>query len=112
MLNSLTSLCITKLDVLDHFAEIKICTGYQYKNQVLTAETYPVDSRILFECQPVYETWPGWNTNTSNARAMTDLPQAAQNYLARIEDLVGLPISILSVGPERDKTILISEPII
>ncbi|MES2204456.1 MAG: adenylosuccinate synthase [Pseudomonadota bacterium] len=108
MLSSLSSLCITKLDVLDTFSEIKICTGYRYKNTVLTAQSFPMDSAVLAECEPVYEVWPGWKASTANARSLTDLPIEARNYLARIEVLVGLPISIFSVGPERDSTIRIS----
>ena len=105
MLSSLSSLCITKLDVLDTFDEIKICTGYRYQNTLLTAETFPMDSAALAQCQPIYETWPGWKTSTTRVRAFDDLPQATKNYLARIETLVGLPISVFSVGPERDETI-------
>lgn len=87
MLNGFTSLCITKLDVLDTFAEIKICTEYH--------------SAI----EPVYEVWPGWQTSTSHVRSFDKLPQAARNYLKRIEELIGLPISILSVGPGRESTL-------
>ncbi len=105
MLSSLSSLCITKLDVLDTFDEIKICTGYRYQNTVLTAETFPMDSAVLAQCQPIYEIWPGWKTSTTKARSLADLPEATRNYLARIETLVGLPISVFSVGPERDETI-------
>lgn len=105
MLSSLSSLCITKLDVLDTFSEIKICTGYRYQNTVLTADTFPTDSAVLAQCEPVYETWPGWQASTTKIRSFVDLPQATKNYLARIEALVGLPVSVFSVGPERDQTI-------
>lgn len=108
MLNSFSSLCITKLDVLDTFADIKLCTGYQYQDAIFTAETWPMDASILAQCQPIYETWPGWQVSTASVRSFADLPQAAKNYLARIEALVGLPISVFSVGPERSETIGVS----
>ena len=107
MLSSLSSLCITKLDVLDTFTEIKLCTAYRHGDEILTE--YPMDAAILAQCQPIYEVWPGWQISTANVRSLEDLPIAARNYLARIETLVGLPMSILSVGPERDSTIMISK---
>ena len=108
MLSSLSSLCITKLDVLDTFAEIKICTAYRHGNAVLTAANFPMDSATLAQCEPIYETWPGWQTSTAHVRSLAELPKEARNYLARIEALVGLPMSVLSVGPGRESTILIS----
>lgn len=107
MLSSLSSLCITKLDVLDTFDEVKICIAYRYGDETLTG--FPTDAAILAQCQPIYEKWPGWKTNTTNVRSFNDLPLEAKNYLSRIETLVGVPMSILSVGPERDSTLSISK---
>lgn len=112
MLNSVSSLCVTKLDVLDTFEEIKICVGYEYRGEIFTAATLPIDPAILAQCQPVYEVWPGWKESTAHVRTLAELPQAARNYLAQIEALVGLPISVFSVGPERESTILISNQVI
>ncbi len=108
MLSSLSSLCITKLDVLDTFAEVKICTAYRHGNAVLTAANFPMDSVTLAQCEPIYETWPGWQTSTADVRSLAELPKEARNYLARIEALIGLPMSVLSVGPGRESTILVS----
>ena len=108
MLSSVSSLCITKLDVLDAFDEVKICTGYRYQDTIFTAATYPIDPAVLAQCEPVYEIWPGWKVSTADARSLAELPEAAKNYLTRIEALMNLPISVLSVGPEREQTMLAS----
>ena len=103
-LNSLTGLAITKLDVLDMLDEIKICTGYEYKGQIL--EHFPAEIKILQECNPVYITLPGWNQDISGIKEFADLPENAKNYLARIEELSEVKIKIISVGPERESTII------
>ncbi len=108
MLNGFNRLCITKLDVLDAFDEVKICVAYQHGNQIFTAANFPSDVSCLSECQPIYETLPGWKTSLSHVRQFSDLPVAVKSYLARIEALVGVPIEIVSVGPERDQTMLVS----
>lgn len=102
--NSLTSICLTKLDVLDGLDEIKLCVGYDCNGK--RYDMPPSDSELYADCQPIYETMPGWKETTF---AMTDedsLPQAAKNYLERIETLLNVPISILSTGPQRDQTIV------
>ena len=98
--NGLGSLILTKLDVLDSFEEIKICTGYQYKGESL--DHFPASLRVLQECEPVYETLPGWKTPTSEARRMSDLPEAARNYIARLEEICEIPIALISVSPSRE----------
>ncbi|THB75355.1 MAG: adenylosuccinate synthase [Desulfobacteraceae bacterium] len=103
-LNSLTGLVITKLDVLDDLDEIKICTHYSYKGKDLY--DFPASINVLKECEPVYETLPGWKSKTSNLLNFDQLPQIAQDYLARIEQLVEVPIKIVSVGPGREATII------
>ena len=94
-LNGFTHLALTKLDVLDGFAELKICTAYHLPNGEVIK---PVPDT------PIYETWSGWPQNsTDQARSWDELPQAAQAYLKRIEELVGVPIQYVSVGPEREE---------
>ncbi len=100
-LNGFTQLAITKLDVLDGMAELKICTGYRLPDG--TTINYVPDTPIYEVVEPIYESWPGWPKNTTNqARSWAELPAAAQNYLNRIEALTGVPIKFVSVGPERD----------
>lgn len=101
-LNGFTELAVTKLDVLDGLAEIKICTAYRLPDGRII-QAVP-DTPLYETVEPVYETWPGWPENSTNtARRWADLPPAAQNYLKRIEDLAGVPIRYVSVGPERDE---------
>lgn len=102
-LNGFTGLAITKLDVLDGMDELKICTGYRLPNGDLI--DYVPDTPILETAQPVYETWPGWSDSTKGVRDWQGLPQNAQRYLKRIEELAGTPITYVSVGPEREAII-------
>lgn len=103
-LNGFTGLAITKLDVLDGLREIKICVGYRLDGQVITHVPYTPD----FErCEPIYETWPGWEKPTRDARCWDDLPAEAQAYLRRISELAGVPIQYVSVGPAREQLIVI-----
>ncbi|MFK5952481.1 MAG: adenylosuccinate synthase [Desulfobacterium sp.] len=104
-LNSLTGLVITKLDVLDELKEIKICTGYEYNGDVM--EDFPASIKALENCTPVYETHPGWQTDTSKLKSFDQFPENAKKYLARIEELSGVKIKILSVGPDREATIIL-----
>lgn len=103
-LNGFTGLAITKLDVLDGLAEIKICTGYRLDGQLI--QRVP-DTPDYERCEPIYESWPGWQTSTRDARSWRDLPWEAQAYLRRIETLAGVPIRYISVGPEREQLIVI-----
>lgn len=107
-LNSLTGLAITKMDVLDGLETIKICTAYEYKGEIL--HDFPASLEVLAACTPVYETHPGWQEDISNVRSIEDLPQNAQKYLKRIEELCEVPIEIISVGPQRDETIVVKNP--
>jgi adenylosuccinate synthase len=102
-INGFTSIAITKLDVLDSLDEIKICVGYRLPS----GETidYVPDPNVLESIEPIYESWPGWEQSTTEARKWDDLPKAAQRYLRRIEELTGAPIGWISVGPERDEII-------
>lgn len=99
-LNGFTDLAVTKLDILDSLAELKICVGYKVGSEVL--ERVP-DTATLELATPVYETWPGWQEPTLACRAWSDLPANARRYLERIQELAGVPITWVSVGPERDE---------
>lgn len=99
-LNGFSSLAVTKLDVLDDFDELKICTHYELNGEKID---YVPDTPDMERCTPVYETWPGWKTSTAHARRWDDLPKAARAYLHRISELAGVPIEFVSVGPERDQ---------
>lgn len=103
-LNGFTGLAITKLDVLDGLAELKICTGYRLDGQVIARVP---DTPDFERCEPVYETWPGWDRPTRDARRWDDLPAQAQAYLRRIAELAGVPIRYVSVGPAREQLIVI-----
>ena len=104
MINALDALALPKLDVLDEFEQIRICTAYTLNGQ--TIETMPYSAATLAECIPVYETMPGWNSKTSGITKYEDLPDAAKNYIRRIEELTGVPVALISTGPERDETII------
>lgn len=99
-LNGFSSLAVTKLDVLDDFDELLICTHYRLDGQ--TIDHVP-DTPDMERVTPVYESWPGWKAPTSEARRWDDLPKAARAYLHRIAELAGVPIEFVSVGPERDQ---------
>ncbi len=106
--NSITGLCITKLDVLDGLETLKICNGYKYQGEML--ELPPVGADAIEQCEAVYEELPGWTEKTVGVRNKQDLPQNALNYLNRLEEVVGIPIDIISTGPERDETIVLRNP--
>lgn len=106
--NGLTGLAITKLDVLDKFDSIKICTAYSYKGKML--RDFPSDSHILSQCKPVYEEIDGWNTDICAATTHAELPQQARTYLAKLEEVCSCPVVLVSVGPRRDQTMQIRDP--
>ena len=107
-INGLTGLCITKLDVLDGIQELQICTGYQLDGQMV--DTLPIGADDVARCQPVYETLPGWSESTFGLSQWDQLPANARNYLKRLEQLCGVPVAIVSTGPERDETIVLDHP--
>jgi len=106
MINGITHIAITKLDVLDQFEQIKICTGYSYKGKIL--KTFPSDVQSLTSIEPIYETFEGWNTSISDVRSYNDLPANARNYVEAMSELTGTKIQIISVGARRDQTIFIN----
>jgi adenylosuccinate synthase len=101
--NSLSGLALTKLDVLDTFADIKICTHYMYQGKKI--DSIPFDMNVLEHCEPVYETVPGWNSSTYGLTEINALPEAARDYIARLSTLCDVPIEIVSTGPDREHTI-------
>lgn len=103
-LNSLTGLAITKLDVLDVLDEIKICTGYKYNGTII--KDFPPEIKALQKCTPVYETHPGWKQDITRITNFNDLPENTKKYIARIEELSNVKIKIVSLGPEREATII------
>jgi adenylosuccinate synthase len=106
--NSLTGLCMTKLDVLDGVEDIKICTGYRLDGKLLHAP--PMLADCFAACEPVYETLPGWSEPTREITQYADLPAAAQAYVEHVEGLLGIPVDIVSTGPSRDAIIMRRNP--
>jgi adenylosuccinate synthase len=98
-------LAIMLLDVLSEFDELAICTAYRCGGERL--EHFPAHAHVLAQCEPIYEHLPGWRTDIAGCRSAADLPAAARRYLQRLQDILGLPIRIVSVGPDRNQTILV-----
>jgi adenylosuccinate synthase len=106
-LNGLDSAAIMKLDVLDSFSTVKICTSYRLGGRELHAP--PANLTDMAACEPVYEEWPGWQCDTSSAATWDDLPEKARRYLGRIEELLETPLALVSVGPGRGQTVHLRE---
>jgi adenylosuccinate synthase len=109
-INGFTDLVLTKFDVLDHLDEIQVCVAYQRRGEVVT--TFPTSLHALEECEPVYETLPGWKASTVDVRRYEDLPANAKRYNAYISEFLDIPVTIVSVGPERTQTIVCDESIV
>ena len=107
-LNGVTGTCITKLDVLDGLPEIRVCTSYTVRGEALAL--LPSGADAVAECVPVFESLPGWNESTVGVKDFDALPANARAYLARIEALTGVPIAMVSTGPDRTQTILRHHP--
>ncbi|HNC46830.1 MAG TPA: adenylosuccinate synthetase, partial [Acidobacteriota bacterium] len=104
LINGLSSIAMTKLDVLDTLPELKICIGYRHNGTVLT--DIPHDATILEAVEPVYETFPGWQASTAGITTYADLPEKARAYVDRLTELVGCEIGLISTGPDRNETII------
>jgi adenylosuccinate synthase len=104
MLNGLDAIALTKLDVLDEIEEIKICVGYLRRGEVL--KDIPYGANVLAECEPIYESVPGWKTTTTRITDYNELPDAAKDYISRIEELCEAPVAMVSTGPDRTETII------
>ncbi len=109
--NGLDCLAITKLDVLDEFDEIKVCVAYRDKESGETYKDLLSIGSSFQRMEPIYETFPGWRTSTTSCRSSKDLPKEAQGYLNFLEKNLEVPIALVSVGPKRDQTIVIEDPI-
>jgi adenylosuccinate synthase len=106
--NGLNGIALTKLDVLDGLKEIKICTGYRLGGELI--DYLPAAQGAQSAVEPVYETLEGWNGTTQGARSWNDLPAQAVKYVRYIEELIGAPVALLSTSPEREDTILVTDP--
>jgi adenylosuccinate synthase len=101
-------LALTKLDVLDGFAALNICVGYELDGSRIDA--LPPTASAQARCRPIYETMPGWQDTTAGARSYADLPAEAVKYIRRIEELIGCPVAVLSTSPKREDTISLKDP--
>ena len=105
-INGAQSGALTRLDVLDAFPSVKICTAYRYEGSVV--ESFSSNEAVLARCQPIYEELPGWRKPTAHLRHYDDLPPEAKAYVSRLEVLLGCPMDVISVGPRREETIMVS----
>ena len=108
-INSISGLCLTKLDVLDGLETIRICTGYKDRDGVLLVDA-PTDADSYLGLEPVYEEVAGWSESTVGVKSLEALPENARAYIRRVEELVGAPIDIVSTGPDRNETIVLRHP--
>ncbi len=110
-INGLDCLAVTKLDVLDEFDEIKVCVRYKDRRTGQVYENLPSMAGAFWRMEPVYESFPGWRQPTSDCRSYSDLPAPAQRYLNFISEQLDVPVAIVSVGPKRDQTVVVEDPI-
>ena len=108
-INGLDCLAVTKLDVLDKLEEIKVCVAYEIDGEI--CNHFPTNASQFANCKPVYKTLPGWRSDTTGCRSLSDLPKKALTYLKYLAELMKVPIAIVSVGPGRDQTIIVEDPI-
>jgi adenylosuccinate synthase len=108
MVGGIDGIALTKLDVLDGFAEVKLCTAYRCDGRLY--DYFPAGASLQAAIEPVYETAEGWQESTRGARSWVDLPATAIKYIRRIEELIGAPVALLSTSPERDDTVLVRDP--
>jgi len=106
--SGITELSLNSLDVLTGIPVLKICTAYKYKNEIV--KNFPANINNLKECQPIYEELPGWEEDITKVKNMSELPVNTKEYIKKISELTGVPVTIFSVGPNRDQTILIKNP--
>ena len=107
-INGVSGMCLTKLDVLDGLESLKLCTGYRLHGKHV--DIFPVGAEEAAACEPMYEEMPGWTEPTVGVKLMKDLPANAQAYVKRIEELVGVPVDMVSTGPDREETIVLRHP--
>ncbi|MFZ6753157.1 adenylosuccinate synthase [Undibacterium sp. Dicai25W] len=109
-INGVSGMCLTKLDVLDGIETLKLCTGYKLGDKVV--DIFPVGAEEASLCEAIYEEMPGWSESTVGAKSMEELPLNARNYIERIQSLVGVPIDMVSTGPDREETIVLRHPFV
>jgi adenylosuccinate synthase len=103
-MNGITELALTKLDILSGLEGLRICTAYAYRGERL--DEFPQDTEVLAQCQPIYEDVPGWIEDVQSVRRFDDLPATTRAYIARIEQCAQVPVTMASVGPERDQLVM------
>jgi len=108
IINGISGVCITKLDVLDGLPEIKICIGYELRGERL--DILPLDADDILACRPVYESFAGWTEPTVGLTQWDQLPLNARRYLERVQQAMEVPIDMVSTGPDREQTILLRHP--
>jgi adenylosuccinate synthase len=109
-INGVSGMCLTKLDVLDGVESLQLCTGYKLDGN--TVDIFPVGAEDAARCEPIYEQMPGWTESTVGAKSLAALPANARAYIQRIEELVGVPIDMVSTGPDREETIVLRHPFV
>ena len=107
-MSGIDGIALTKLDVLDHLEEIKICVGYELEGEMVT--NVPSSARLQASIIPIYETLSGWQESTKGIRSLANLPKKAVNYVRRVEELVEAPMALLSTGADREDTIVLTDP--
>ncbi|MDP1651990.1 MAG: adenylosuccinate synthase [Rhodocyclaceae bacterium] len=107
-INGVSGLCVTKLDVLDGIEEMKICIGYKLDGNF--TDILPVGADDLERCEPIYESMPGWKDSTVGVKTLDGLPAAARAYIKRMEEVCGVPVDMISTGPDREETIVLRHP--
>ena len=108
-INGLTAIAMTKLDVFDTLSDLQVCVAYRYKGKETTR--FPSSLQVLEECEPVYETLPGWEQPLTEARDAADIPQRTKDYVAYVSDYLNVPIPIISIGPDRDQIVQLGQPL-
>jgi adenylosuccinate synthase len=107
-INGITGIALTKLDVLTGFKEIRICTAYRYKETI--HKEFPASLRVMEKAEAVYEDFDGWQEPISHAHRLADLPTNAQRYVRRLEEILQTEMVLISVGPDREQTIMLKNP--
>jgi len=107
-INGVSGMCLTKLDVLDGLETLRLCTSYKLDGRIV--DIFPVGAEDAARCEPIYEEMPGWKETTVGAKSLAELPAAARAYIKRIEELVGVPVDMVSTGPDRVETIVLRHP--
>ena len=108
IINGISGLCITKLDVLDGLEEVQVCTGYRLDGRMV--DILPLDADDIARCEPLYESFAGWSETTAGLTQWDDLPEKARQYLLRVQEMIGVPIDMVSTGPDRNHTIVLRHP--